>query len=127
MRGGRVVVPGLGNKLVFFMPRLLPRGLMLSLILASQAGRAKARAEKPARCRPEVSARVLACAEISSRRRSQLRSRVALQHTHPLRQAASARRAWHVSRPTGGLIRTEAPSHSILARTSAVPRSPRSI
>jgi hypothetical protein len=39
MRGRRVVVPGLGNKLVTFMPRLLPRGLILRLVLASQAGR----------------------------------------------------------------------------------------
>src|SRR5262249_57933129 len=39
MRGRRVVVPGLGNKLVTFMPRLLPRGLMLRLVLAGPPGR----------------------------------------------------------------------------------------
>jgi uncharacterized protein len=38
MRGRRLVVPGAGSKIVTFVPRLLPRGLMLRLILASQAG-----------------------------------------------------------------------------------------
>jgi uncharacterized protein len=51
MRGRRVVVPGLGNKLVTLMPRLLPRSLMLRLILASQAGRG--RPEGWPRRRPE--------------------------------------------------------------------------
>src|SRR5215470_3868895 len=45
MRGRRVVVPGLGNKLVTFMPRLLPRSLMLRLVLAGQSGRASPRPE----------------------------------------------------------------------------------
>jgi len=53
MRGRRLVVPGLGNKLVTFMPRLLPRALMLRLVLASQAGRAKAPAENWPRRKPE--------------------------------------------------------------------------
>jgi short-subunit dehydrogenase len=53
MRGRRLVVPGLGNQLVTFMPRLLPRGLMLRLILASQASRAKARPESWPRRGPE--------------------------------------------------------------------------
>jgi hypothetical protein len=56
MRGRRLVVPGLGNKLVTFMPRLLPRGMMLRLILASQASRAKARPESWPRRGPEGSA-----------------------------------------------------------------------
>jgi uncharacterized protein len=53
MRGRRLVVPGLGNKLVTFMPRLLPRGLMLRLVLANQSGRAGARAPGWPRRRPE--------------------------------------------------------------------------
>jgi hypothetical protein len=31
MAGRRLVVPGLGNKLVTMLPRLLPRGLILSV------------------------------------------------------------------------------------------------
>jgi short-subunit dehydrogenase len=54
MRGRRVVIPGLGNKLVTLMPRLLPRGLMLRLVVASQAGRE--RPEGWPRRRPEDSA-----------------------------------------------------------------------
>jgi hypothetical protein len=54
MRGRRLVVPGLGNKLVTFMPRVLPRSLMLRLVLASQAGRA--RPEGWPRRRPEDTA-----------------------------------------------------------------------
>ena len=53
MRGRRVVVPGLGTKLVTLMPRLLPRGLMLRLILAGQSGRTKATSESWPRRRPE--------------------------------------------------------------------------
>src|ERR1043166_4847807 len=55
MRGQRVVVPGLGRKLATFMPRLLPRGLMLRLVLASQKGRAGARPQNWPRRRPEGS------------------------------------------------------------------------
>jgi uncharacterized protein len=53
MSGKRLVVPGLGNKIVTFAPRMVPRGLMLRLIAASQAGRAKARPEGWPRRRPE--------------------------------------------------------------------------
>jgi short-subunit dehydrogenase len=52
MRGKRLVVPGLGSKLVTFMPRLLPRGLLLRFIRASQVGRAKTQEAWPRR-RPE--------------------------------------------------------------------------
>lgn len=53
MRGRRLVVPGIGNKLVTLLPRMLPRGLMLRIIQADQAGRAKARQEDWPRRRPE--------------------------------------------------------------------------
>jgi len=53
MGGKRLVVPGLGNKLVTFMPRLLPRGMMLRLVAANQSGRPKAREEGWPRRRPE--------------------------------------------------------------------------
>ena len=53
MRGRRLVVPGLGNKLAAFMPRLLPRGLMLRLVVASQSSRANARPPGWPRRRPE--------------------------------------------------------------------------
>jgi short-subunit dehydrogenase len=49
MRGQRLVVPGLGNKLVTFMPRLMPRGLMLRFIGANQRSRAKAQEGWPRR------------------------------------------------------------------------------
>jgi uncharacterized protein len=52
MRGRRLVVPGLGNKLVTLMPRLLPRGLMLRLVQMSQSGR-KAKEEAWPRRRSE--------------------------------------------------------------------------
>ena len=45
MAGKRLVVPGLGNKLVTFMPRVMPRGLMLRLVAANQSQRAKTRQE----------------------------------------------------------------------------------
>jgi hypothetical protein len=53
MGGKRLVVPGLGNKLVTFMPRLMPRGLMLRLVAANQMSRANARQEGWPRRRPE--------------------------------------------------------------------------
>lgn len=53
MRGKRLVVPGLGNKVVTLMPRIFPRGLMLRLVATSQAGRAKAPQESWPRRRPE--------------------------------------------------------------------------
>ncbi len=43
MKGHRLIVPGFGNKLASFLPRLLPRGLILSIVQASQSGRSKAR------------------------------------------------------------------------------------
>jgi uncharacterized protein len=52
MRGRRLVVPGLGTKLVTFMPRIFPRGLMLRLVQMSQAAR-KAKPEGWPRRRPE--------------------------------------------------------------------------
>ena len=39
MAGKRLVIPGLGNKIVSLLPRLLPRGLMLSMSEARQRGR----------------------------------------------------------------------------------------
>jgi short-subunit dehydrogenase len=42
MAGKRLVVPGTGNKLVAFVPRVLPRGLMLKFIHAHQKGRRRA-------------------------------------------------------------------------------------
>ena len=36
MRGKRLVVPGLGNRMVTFLPRILPRALMLALADARQ-------------------------------------------------------------------------------------------
>jgi short-subunit dehydrogenase len=53
MRGRRLVVPGLGNKLVTFLPRILPRGLLLRVVRASQRPRAKAQQEGWPRRRPE--------------------------------------------------------------------------
>jgi short-subunit dehydrogenase len=37
----RVVIPGIGNKLVSFLPRLMPRGLMLRTIESYQRGRGR--------------------------------------------------------------------------------------
>ncbi len=37
----RVVIPGIGNKVVSFLPRLLPRGLMLRTIESYQRGRGR--------------------------------------------------------------------------------------
>ena len=56
MGGKRLVVPGLGNKLVTFMPRVLPRSLMLRLVAANQSGRPKARKEGWPRRWPEGTA-----------------------------------------------------------------------
>jgi short-subunit dehydrogenase len=42
MAGRRLVVPGTGNKLVAFVPRLLPRGVMLNLIHSHQKRRRRA-------------------------------------------------------------------------------------
>ena len=53
MRGRRLVVPGLGNKLVAFVPRMLPRGLMLRLVRYSQRPRAKPQQETWPRRRAE--------------------------------------------------------------------------
>jgi short-subunit dehydrogenase len=51
--GKRLVMPGLTNKLLTFMPRVLPRGLTLRLIAANQPGRPKAGEEGWPRRRPE--------------------------------------------------------------------------
>jgi short-subunit dehydrogenase len=53
MRGRRLVVPGLGNKLVTLLPRILPRGLLLQVVRASQRPRAKPQQEGWPRRRPE--------------------------------------------------------------------------
>jgi short-subunit dehydrogenase len=53
MRGRRLVVPGLGNKFVAFLPRILPRGLLLRVIRASQRPRAKPQQGGWPRRRPE--------------------------------------------------------------------------
>ena len=37
----RVVVPGFGNKFVSFLPRLLPRGMVLRTIETYQRGRGR--------------------------------------------------------------------------------------
>jgi short-subunit dehydrogenase len=39
MAGKRLVIPGLGNRIVSFMPRLLPRGMLLRSIESYQRGR----------------------------------------------------------------------------------------
>ena len=54
-RGRRVVVPGLGNKFVAFLPRIMPRSLILSVIHASQSRRAKPKEAGWPRRRPESS------------------------------------------------------------------------
>lgn len=41
MRGQRLCVPGSANKLTAFLPRLLPRSLMLKLVRAGTSGRSK--------------------------------------------------------------------------------------
>jgi short-subunit dehydrogenase len=41
MAGKRLVIPGFGNRIVSFLPRLLPRGLVLSRIESYQAGRGR--------------------------------------------------------------------------------------
>jgi short-subunit dehydrogenase len=53
MSGKRLVVPGLANKFVTFMPRVFPRGLMLRLVAANQMSRANTRPEGWPRRRPE--------------------------------------------------------------------------
>jgi uncharacterized protein len=55
VRGRRLVVPGLTNKFVTFLPRVLPRGLMLRVTSANQRGRARAREEGWPRRRPQGS------------------------------------------------------------------------
>jgi short-subunit dehydrogenase len=39
MRGRRLVVPGLANKIVTFLPRILPRSTLLSILAARQRRR----------------------------------------------------------------------------------------
>ena len=39
MQGRRLVVPGLGNKVIAFLPRILPRALMLEIVDARQKSR----------------------------------------------------------------------------------------
>jgi short-subunit dehydrogenase len=46
IRGKRVVVPGLANKVVTLLPRILPRGLVLSMVHNNQSGRAQSVAEE---------------------------------------------------------------------------------
>jgi short-subunit dehydrogenase len=41
MAGKRVVIPGFGNKVVSFLPRLVPRGLVLRTIESYQRGRGR--------------------------------------------------------------------------------------
>ena len=41
MAGKRLVIPGTGNKVMSFLPRLLPRGLMLSLLDSYQRDRGR--------------------------------------------------------------------------------------
>jgi len=41
VRGKRVVVPGLANKIATVLPRLLPRGLILSIVQKAQMKAAK--------------------------------------------------------------------------------------
>jgi len=41
MAGKRIVIPGLGNKVMSFLPRLLPRGVMLRAIDSYQRGRGR--------------------------------------------------------------------------------------
>jgi uncharacterized protein len=53
MRGQRLVVPGIANKFVTFMPRVMPRGLFLRLIAANHERWARARPEGWPRRRPE--------------------------------------------------------------------------
>lgn len=42
MRGQRLVIPGLGNKLITLLPRILPRGFFLRSVARSQLRQAKA-------------------------------------------------------------------------------------
>lgn len=46
IRGKRVVVPGLANKIVSFLPRILPRALVLAMVHNNQRGRAQPVAEE---------------------------------------------------------------------------------
>src|SRR5262245_19447844 len=41
MQGQRVVIPGVANKVVAFLPRILPRGFFLRRVAASQLKRRK--------------------------------------------------------------------------------------
>jgi len=49
--GKRVIIPGIGNKVVSFLPRLVPRGLVLKALQSYQRGRGRA-AEGRRRPRP---------------------------------------------------------------------------
>jgi hypothetical protein len=46
MSGKRVVVPGFANKVAAFLPRVLPRGSVLSLVGARQERRQEALADQ---------------------------------------------------------------------------------
>jgi uncharacterized protein len=46
MRGRRLVVPGIGNKIVTFLPRLLPRPLLLDILAARQKRRTPSHAPR---------------------------------------------------------------------------------
>jgi short-subunit dehydrogenase len=41
IRGKRVVVPGLANRFITFLPRILPRALVLTMVHSNQRGRAQ--------------------------------------------------------------------------------------
>jgi short-subunit dehydrogenase len=46
MRGQRLVVPGIGNKIVSFLPRILPRPLLLEMLAARQKRRTRSPAPR---------------------------------------------------------------------------------
>lgn len=41
MAGQRLVIPGIGNKIMSMVPRFLPRGLMLQTLESYQRGRGR--------------------------------------------------------------------------------------
>jgi hypothetical protein len=41
MAGKRIVIPGVGNKIMSVLPRLMPRGAMLKIIDGYQRGRGR--------------------------------------------------------------------------------------
>jgi short-subunit dehydrogenase len=51
MAGKRLVIPGAGNKIMSLLPRLLPRGLMLSVLDSYQRNRGR-RAEGWRKAKP---------------------------------------------------------------------------